>query len=299
MTEAATLDRSTNAWKNATDGIQLIVFGAFLLLTTQGVLPWSFWFEAVTLWPVLLVGAGLRMIFERSRLPWVMLLSPVLIASALVWVARGGQPAQAQGPWVAREAARPADVSSWRLEAKGLLGRIDLDARPLDEGLLVRGTSSSRNGGERIEVRANEGKAVVSLRGPRETWPFSMRAARGDAWKLDIAPDLPLLLEVHGVGGTGEADLARGNLKQGVIAGVFNSLEVRLPAPTTETNFKVQGVFNSIRLLVPAGTPVRARSDGVLNSVDRPSGGDGPAYLVSAEGVMNTVEVVEAPALKP
>jgi hypothetical protein len=299
MTHAATLDKATNVWKNATDGIQLIVFGAFLLLTTQGVLPWSFWFEALTLWPVLLVGAGLRMIFERSRLPWVMLLSPVLIAAALVWVARGGQPVQPQGPWVEREAVRPADVASWRLEAKGLLGRLDVDARPLDEGLLMRGTSSSRSGGERVEVRTREDKAVVSLRGPRESWPFSMRAARRDAWKLDITPDLPLALEIEGVGGTGEVDLARGNLQQGRVAGVFNTLELRLPAPVAETTVRVQGVFNSVRLLVPAGTPVRARTEGVLNSVDRPAGGDGPAYVVNADGMMNTVEVVEAPALKP
>jgi len=299
MTEAATLDNGAKAWKNATDGIQLMVFGAFLLLTTQGLLPWSFWFEALTLWPVLLVGAGLRMIFERSRLPWVMLLSPVLIGAALVWLARGGQPVQAQGPWVEREAARPADVTSFKVEAKGMLGQLDLQARPVDDGLLVSGMSASRSGGERIEVRTKDDQAVVSLRRPREVWPFSMRAGRRDAWKLDLTPDLPLLLELEGVGASGQVDLHRGKIKEAEVHGALNSLEIHLPAPAADTIVSVEGVFNSVRLLIPAGTPVRARTDGIMNTVDRPAGGDGPSYIVNAKGVMNTVEVVEAPAPKP
>ena len=55
------------AWWRVAQGLQLAGFGVFLLLTTQGLLRWSFWAEAASFWPVLLVGAGLRLVFERSR----------------------------------------------------------------------------------------------------------------------------------------------------------------------------------------------------------------------------------------
>ena len=48
----------------------LIGFGVFLMLTTLGVLPWSFWLDVARLWPVLLIGMGLRLIFERSAMRW-------------------------------------------------------------------------------------------------------------------------------------------------------------------------------------------------------------------------------------
>jgi hypothetical protein len=297
MTEAASLPRTAAPWKSATDGLQLIVFGVFLLLTSQGFLPWSFWLEAISLWPVLLVGAGLRMIFERSRLPWIMLLSPVLVAAALLWLARGGQPAQASGPWVERQAARPADVSEWKLEGKGFMTRLDVQARSLDEGLLARGMSSSAEGGERIDVRTNDAKAVVKLRtgeGTQVFIPGSNR--RKQSWKLDVTPDLPMELEVGGAGSTGQIDLARGKLTWAKIDGAFNNLELHLPVPASTTNLRVEGIFNGVRLLVPRGTAVRMQTEGILNSAEPMAGEAGPEYLVVLDGIGNSVDVVEAPS---
>jgi hypothetical protein len=295
MTEAGTLDRTALSWKHATDGMQLIVIGVFLTLTTQGILPWSFWMEAVALWPVLLVGAGLRLIFERSRMPWVMLLSPVLIAAALVWLARGGQPAHVNGPWVAREAAMPADVSSWKLQAKGFMGRVDVQARPLEDGLLARGMSSSREGNERVEVRKREDRAEVILRNG-ESWGWVGGSSRRHSWKLDVSPDLPMSLEVGGAGGTGQIDLGRGQLSGAKVEGAVNNMELQLPVPKEPTTLRVEGIFNTVRLLVPPGVPVRTRTDGLLNAVDPPASGQGPEYIVRVDGIGNAVTIVEAPA---
>lgn len=295
MTEAASLPQTATPWKSAADGLQLIVFGIFLLLSAQGFLPWSFWLEAISLWPVLLVGAGLRMIFERSRLPWVMLLSPVLIAAALFWLARGGAPAPASGAWVERQAARPADVTAWRLKGEGFMTRYDLQARPLDEGLLARGMSSSVEGNERIDVRKNDGKAEVRL-GTDGTLVFIPGSKRRHSWKLDLAPDLPFELDLGGAGTSGQADLARGQLTGGRIDGAFNNLELHLPVPTDNTSLRVSGVFNVIRLVVPRGTAVRTRTEGILNAAEPMAGEAGPEYSVVLDGIANSLDVVEAPS---
>ncbi len=48
-------------------GILLIFIGAVLLLQTLGVLPWSLWFTLWWFWPVILIIAGLLIIFALRR----------------------------------------------------------------------------------------------------------------------------------------------------------------------------------------------------------------------------------------
>jgi hypothetical protein len=224
-----------------------------------------------------------------------MLLSPVLVAAALFWLARGGAPAPASGAWVDRQAARPADVTAWRLKGEGFMTRYDLQARPIDEGLLARGMSSSVEGNERIDVRKNDGKAEVKL-GTDGSFVIIPGSKRRHSWKLDLAPDLPFELDLGGAGTSGQADLARGQLSGGRIDGAFNNLELHLPVPTANTSLRVAGVFNVVRLVVPRGTAVRTRTEGILNAAEPMAGEAGPEYSVVLDGIANSLDVVEAPS---
>ena len=85
-TEAA---RPTADWARAAEGIQLAGIAVFLLMNTMGVLPWSFWLDAIALWPVLIMSAGVRIAFEKTRAPWLLLIGPVLVLGSLAWVASG------------------------------------------------------------------------------------------------------------------------------------------------------------------------------------------------------------------
>ena len=63
-------------WARAAEGIQLAGFAVFLLLNTMGYLPWSFWLDAIALWPLLIMSAGIRIAFEKTRAPWLVLARP-------------------------------------------------------------------------------------------------------------------------------------------------------------------------------------------------------------------------------
>jgi hypothetical protein len=63
-------------WKRAADGIGMAGIAVFLLLNTTGVLPWSFWIDAIALWPLLIMSAGVKIAFEKTRAPWLVLLGP-------------------------------------------------------------------------------------------------------------------------------------------------------------------------------------------------------------------------------
>src|SRR5262245_55955449 len=86
-------------WKRASDGIGMCVIAGFLLLCTAGVLPWSFWLDAISLWPLLIMSAGIKIAFEKSRAPWLVLLGPLVVLGGLVWTATGVRPDIPPGLW--------------------------------------------------------------------------------------------------------------------------------------------------------------------------------------------------------
>lgn len=283
------------AWRRAAEGLQLAGIGVFLLLTTQGVLPWSFWVEAVSFWPVLLVGFGLRLIFERSRAPWAVLLSPLLVLGTLGWIARGGQGSGLPGQeWVSRSVARPEGAERCRFVAHLAGARIDLTSAVLAQGQLAEGRSATRDGRGRLDLRRSGSIPVVRLdEGRQEVLALGPR--RRQVWDLRLDETLPVGLDLEGAFLGGRLDLTRGRLTEAEVGGVGNDFEARLPRTETDVTVRLQGVFNELRLVVPASTPVRVHAEGPFNSIDRggaPTDG-GPGYDVRVEGVMNRVVVEE------
>jgi len=282
------------AWWRVAQGLQLVGFGVFLLLTTQGLLPWSFWAEAASFWPVLLVGAGLRLVFERSRAPWAVLLSPLVVIGTLAWVARVAS-APPPGDWVSRSVARPEGAERWTLATRLAAARVDLQTAALPEGLLAEGRSASRNGRGRLEMRRPGPEPWVRLDSGRgDSLPFG--PPRRQLWDLRLAQSLPVGLDFGGAFLDGRLDLAGGRLTEAEVDGAFNDFELRLPRPLADVSLRVKGVLNGLRLVVPVGTPVRVRTEGPFNHVDRDrviAPGAGPGYDVRVEGVMNRIVVEE------
>lgn len=285
------------AWRRAAEGLQLAGIGVFLLLTTQGVLPWSFWMEAASFWPVLLVSFGLRLIFERSRTPWAVLLSPLVVIGTLGWIARGGQgTGLPEQEWVSRSVARPEGAERCTFVAHLAGARIDLTSAVLAEGVLAEGRSATRDGRGGLDLRRSGSMPVVRLdEGRRELLALGPR--RRQVWDLRLDETLPVRLDLGGAFLGGHLDLTRGRLTELEVEGVGNDFEARLARPESDVTLRLKGVFNELRLVVPVSTPVRVRAEGPFNSVDR--GGtaatDGrPGYDVRVEGVMNRVVVEES-----
>ena len=278
------------AWGRVADGLQLMGFGVFLLLTTLGPLAWSFWVDALALWPVLLVGFGIRMVFERSPAPWGVLLAPVVVVGALAWAAYGREPGL-PGEWVSRSLDRPEGMERYTVEARLAATRFDVRTAELPSARLLEGRSASRSDRARLDLRSDGPASVVRLGGRRRH--VSLGSLR-DAWELRIAPAVPVGLDLDGAFLDGRFDLAGGQVQEIEIEGAFNDLEVRLPRPAAEVPVRLKGVFNSLRLTVPPGTPVRSRVEGPLNDFDRQGAprDEGPGYDVRVDGVLNDVVVV-------
>lgn len=65
------------------DGIGTMLIGFVFLGCTLGYIAWSVWFVLLTLWPVLLIAAGIAVIGKGIGQQWLRALAPLVIWAAL------------------------------------------------------------------------------------------------------------------------------------------------------------------------------------------------------------------------
>lgn len=71
--------------RRAFSGLNVIAIGLILLANTLGYLPWSVWWNILSLWPLLLVAAGLDILGKAFGWQWVRALSGLVVLAGLVF----------------------------------------------------------------------------------------------------------------------------------------------------------------------------------------------------------------------
>lgn len=285
-------DRDTGSmdWRRAARGLLWLGFGVFLLLTTTGVLPGSFWLRAAAFWPVLLIGAGLRLMFQSSRAPILVLLSPLVILSTLAFVA--ATDVTASGETSPVRAARPEGVTRWSLEGGLAFAGAEVGVGALPEHSLLEGEFT---GGTARELRVRTAGDVARIRFPgrsvRVFVPLGWRLK--ERWDLRLADDLPIRLDLDLAFTDTDLNLAGARIERADFDGAFNRTTLRLGAPEEEVRLVWEGAFNSVTIVVPDDTPVRVSTDGFLSVVRGRSGHarEGPGYRVVMDGAFNRLRV--------
>jgi hypothetical protein len=288
-------------WARAGEGIQLAGIAVFLLLNTTGYLPWSFWLDAIALWPLLIMSAGIRIAFEKTRARALVLAGPLLVLGGLAWVASGARPEPPTGPMQPEVADRPAGVERVELETKLAAARVRVAAvTQMPPGRLVDGGSVAKREKTRLETETEGTLARVRLEGGHPGVVFLPRPRQ--RWDLRVPAELPVRVRVAGAGVGGHLDFTVGTLEGLQTEGVFIGVATRLPAPRKDTEIRMNGVFNSLEMVVPEGTPVRVHGPGLpFNAVDRGTrGAEGRAgYDVRVQGIFSAVEVRTDRSLSP
>ncbi len=285
------MTRRRTHWGRISRGVLLIGVGSVLLTNTLGILPWALWLDALAYWPVLLVALGIRLLFDRSRMPALVLLAPLLVLATLVWVGVRAEPGPGAG-WTPLRAERPEAVGQWRLSGATAFARLDLEARPLAEGLLVDGRAASRR---RPEVRVSGSGDGTRVRfGARErVWGVMFPRHRED-WQLGVSPEPPFRFDLSTAFSSGKIDLSAATVSSVSIDGAFNRLTVKLGEPAEDVRVDLEGAFNTVTLIVPQRTPVSVRTDGFMNVVrgrDAARDAAGPRYRVRVDGAFASLRV--------
>jgi hypothetical protein len=278
-------------WRRVARGLHFVGFGTFFLLTTLGVLPWSFWAQAALWWPVLLIALGLRLMLIR-RAPAMALVSPLVIHGTLALLALTGPFELPEGEWRPFQARRPEVARRWTLEGDLAFARFDVGARPLEPGLLAAGRAQRRGRREAVTV-SGEAAPRVRLAGGRNDWRFVTGRPPRQRWEIEVTDAVPLQLALDLAFTTGTIDLSRGGLTGASIDGAFNDATLRLSAPREEVRVRLQGAFNHFEIIAPDDVPVGVSTDGFLNLVDGRPRRDrtGPGYHLRLDGAFNRVVV--------
>jgi hypothetical protein len=278
-------------WSRLSRGIFWMGIGVFLLLNTLEKLPWSIWTDALAYWPLLLVAGGLKLVLDRSRQPWMVFVSPLLVLGTLAAVALGTPP-EPSGERLPLQADRPEATERWLLGGTVTFATLEVNAGDLPEQQLLEGTVISRQEPS-VRTSQSNGQARVRLEGARHQHVILL-PKRNERWELTVADDLPLELDLELAFDHGEIDLSGIDVTSVDLHGAFNSLRLRLGPPTREVRVNVEGAFNALTLVVPAEVPVRTNTDGFLNMIDRrhdPPALGGAGYRLRVDGAFSRTTV--------
>jgi hypothetical protein len=285
-------------WVRLADGVFLAGLGVFACLNATGHLPWTFWFDVLTLWPIMLVTAGLRIAFGNTRRAWVIVFGPLFVLGLLAGMA-SGRLSSTPGTWQTFSEAHGSAATRVVLSGALHSSRIDLAAKPLPEGVALQGRRGSREDKARVERTQDEKTDRIAL----VNGDYGIASAlpgRMSRWELSVTDAVPVGVRLEGAMVGSTIDLTRGALADATFAGVFLGAEMRLPRPKAPVKVTVKGVFNVVDLIVPAGTPVRVHGPGLpANVVDRGTGTDpndpgNPGYEVRIEGIFSRVGITTA-----
>jgi hypothetical protein len=283
------------------DGVFLAGLGVFFLTATARGLPDGFWIDAVSLWPVLLVSAGIRIVFDKTALAWGVVLGPLVVLGTLFWLAWGTPPERLPpGEWHEVAAERPPGTRSARVTAEMAGVEVSLTAGSLEPGLMATGRVASRDRTPELRVDDASGETTLRLRGRQGG--FLVLGTRREVWELALEDDLPLSVDLEGVFIRTSADLRSGWVTEAKVSGAFNAWLLRLPPTVDPVNIRLEGAFSTFDVTVPEGTPVRVQGSGFpLNWLHKGPASDGHSdeeagYNVIVEGAFSVVNIEESTA---
>src|SRR2546422_3570578 len=249
-------------WGRVARGFYLLGFGTFLLLTTQDVLPWSFWGDVLAYWPVFLVAIGIRLVFERSPARAFVLLGPILVLGMMMYVATRGPARTDSGrDWVPLRAARASDVSAWTLEGRLAMASLDVTSRRLPKGVLVegRGTDAGRRA-VRVTEDAATGRVRVTNSWTDRSFFFLPGGARARC-ELGMTTALPVALDLDLAFTTTRLDVAASPVSAVAVDGAVHDFRPRLREPASHVPLRFEGGFNPGGVEGSPRTPARASNE--------------------------------------
>ena len=243
--------------------VLLILIGVILLLNVLGVLDWSIWWSILRLWPVLLIAAGLELLFGRWW--WGSLLSTILVVAVVVvalWLTSTGVTSTRLEAVEIRQPLGEATQADISVEPG--IGTLRIGAAS-EAANLVEGTIHKTRNEDIQESFSQQGStANYSLGTKLSSWnafPNAVDDAR--IWDLGLSPGAELAVNADmGVGNT-ELDLTSLTIEELDTGSGVGRIKVILPAAGQFTARLSQGI-GIIEIVIPKGTAVRIEADTAL-----------------------------------
>ncbi|MHB1420591.1 MAG: LiaI-LiaF-like domain-containing protein [Bacillota bacterium] len=247
-------------------GILLIAFGLIFLLNNIGILDWSVWAGIARLWPLLIILAGVNLIFRHSR--WGVIISVLVIAvgilTALVWPMEQiyrWSGTQQQGHW-----SQPLNAQINTLDVdlalKGAKFSISPSTNLADMDYIYYGAAP------KIIFNDNNGKGNLSIGEEKFIiWGPGWKR-NGPELKLGLNPDVLLNLNLNIGAVDGDFDLSQMTIDRLSINTGASDLDIRLGNRNPLTTVEINAGASKLVIRVPFDSGVRLDASGAINRVD-------------------------------
>ena len=255
----------------------LIGLGLLFLAQNLGLLPGDLWSTLWRFWPVLLVLAGIELIFTRRSWPatiGILIVALVIgffaAATTLAgqvgrwswgsWSFGAAQPAQIERVTEELGDARRASVNLQHSAGRLTIGALPDGSAQLIDANLAHGENTAIV--RRLDRRGDQ--AVLDLRAQtaRDVPPIG-EAERQD-WTINLSPEVPQDLQIQSGAGEVELDLAELTVTRMDLETGAGEVEVTLPRAAGRTEAQIQTGAGDVDVTIPDGVAARIEIRGGL-----------------------------------
>jgi Domain of unknown function (DUF5668) len=293
--------------------VLLIAVGVIAILLNFGWIPGARLLRAFDLWPLVLVVAGLGLVFRallepplaRSLTVAVTVLALVGIVAYVVLAPPVPAATSTAGTVSTSSSAPLNSAASGRLQIESGATSVDVHGGAGSENLYEARFDFPQ--GHAPEVQVNGGNVVVRGRGGTG---LSLLGQGKPRTSIALNSSIPWDVEVGGGASQADLDLRGLDLRSLKVDSGASHLDVHLPSPRGTVEVDVSGGATSVDIARPRGVPVQARVSGGASNLEVDSkrvatlGGSGvqtsagwgstaDRYDISISGGANNVDIKE------
>jgi len=258
------------------NGAIFISAGVVLLLNTTGYLSWTVWANILSLWPVALIAIGIELLFKKTRLSFITLLSPLLFLAAILG------PAFFHGEKLG-EFYNTSRAYYWSEDLDPALTRATIRVQ------LNAGTLNISSGADKLisaeldyfkreplityDYTELDSSAVVNITDNDRAlirWKvgkgwFGKGWNRKD-WTITLTDQIPLSLKINAKATRGELNLSDLKLKNLELDIKASSLDLKLGGRVEEVDATIDSDASKLYLLIPEDVGLKIENHAKLSS---------------------------------
>ena len=257
-------------------GLNMIAVGLILLANTLGYLPWSVWWNILSLWPLLLVAAGLDILGKAFEHQWMRAVSGGVVLAGLVFgalVMPAGSATNIPGVWtigavdgVPYEQTVPRQGTVREGTLKLSEGASDVAIGPAGDGILVSMKGRASQPVPVLSVATNRLSATANISRPTTAGPV----LGGSTMEVGLSREIAWRgITLESGASNLRADLSDIWVSALTVQAGASSVTATLGA-LTDSAVDISAGASSVTLYVPSEAKVTVVSDSALVGSDLP-----------------------------